>query len=335
MKEPVRHTKHPWIVGIAVAAIAVAYFVLLSRNDFPEPGANIEYDVEQYAALDRVPTRFSEVDGIDPDFENLRALSITPDGMYVAGEDVIAVFDNKDTETARFTIDGTPNCLAVAPDGALFVGMPTRVQVLNADGTVQASWDDFSERSYLTSIAVNGDDVYIADAGTRVVYRYTRDGERLETIGAKNDDRDIPGIEVPSPYLDLAVNDEGHLWVVNPGKLGMERYRENGEIVTSWYRPDLRLEGFSGCCNPTHVAFSQDGRLITAEKGLVRIKVYDVTDGEYQELVAGSSLFPREQSLRDIAVDARDRVLVIDPRTDSIRIFELEETRDETASQPA
>ena len=91
----------------------------------------------------------------------------------------------------------------------------------------------------------------------------------------------------------------------------------------------------SGCCNPTHVAFTQDGRLITAEKGLVRIKVYDVTDGEYQELVAGSSLFPREQSLRDIAVDARDRVLVIDPRTDAIRIFQLEETSDETASQPA
>ena len=68
MKEPVRQISHPWMVGIAVAAIAVAYFVLLGRNDFPEPGANIEYDIEQYAALDRVPTRFSEVDGIDPDF---------------------------------------------------------------------------------------------------------------------------------------------------------------------------------------------------------------------------------------------------------------------------
>ena len=71
-----------------------------------------------------------------------------------------------------------------------------------------------------------------------------------------------------------------------------------------------------------------DGRLLTAEKGLVRVKLYDVTDGEYQELVAGSKLFPREQSLKDIAVDKQDRILLLDPRINAVRIFDEKENVD-------
>ena len=132
-------------------------------------------------------------------------------------------------------------------------------------------------------------------------------------------------------------NDEGHLWVVNPGKLGLERYRPTGEIVTSWYHPNLQLEGFSGCCNPTQIDFAPDGRLITGEKGLVRVKAYEVTMGKFEELVAGSKLFPKEQSLRDLAVDARGRILLLDPRSDTVRVFVLNEDTEEKndASQSA
>ena len=190
------------------------------------------------------------------------------------------------------------------------------------DGTISARWEKLDARAYITSIAVLDEDVFVADAGNRVVLRYDREGALQGRIGEKNEDVDIPGIEVPSPYLDLAINADGDLWVVNPGRLGLERYRPDGSIVTSWYRPNLRLEGFSGCCNPTHIAFDSAGRLVTAEKGLVRVKKYEVTLGEYEELVAGSKNFPREQSLRDLVVDARDRILLLDPRSDTIRIFE-------------
>ena len=44
--------------------------------------------------------------------------------------------------------------------------------------------------------------------------------------------------------------------------------------------------------------------------------------GDFEELVAGSRLFPREQSLKDLVVDADNRILVLDPRKDVIRIFE-------------
>lgn len=327
MKESVRRANHPWMVGVCVAAIAAAYFFLLGNSDFPEPGPNLTYDIETYAKLDEVETRYEETGLIVPDLEEPEALAIGPGGrLYVAGLNAVAVFGEDDTEIARFNTNGAAKCIAVAQDGTVFLGFSKHVEVVGKDGAVQAVWPDIDPRAYLTSIAVLEDDVYVADAGNRVVYRFDREGSLLARIGEANPAEDIPGIEVPSPYLDLALNDEGDLWVVNPGQLGLERYRSDGSIVTSWYKPSVvKLEGFSGCCNPTHIAFSNDGKLITSEKGLVRIKVYDVTSGEFEELVAGSKLFPREQSLKDLVVDAGNRILVLDPRKNAIRIFERKE----------
>lgn len=333
MKEAVQKPNHPWLVGLCVVAIGAAYFALQGSSEFPEPGPNLKYDVASYADLDNIETRYEETGQLAHGLEDLQAMTRGPDGkIYVAGAGAVAVFDDNDAEVTRFAIDGTAKCLAVSPDGTLFVGFRNHVEVLDEVGTVEATWAELGPRAYVTSIALLNDDVYVADAGNRVVLRYSRDGEILGRIGEIDPDEDIPGIEVPSPYLDLAVNPDGDLWVVNPGRLGLERYRPDGSLVTSWYKPTLKLEGFSGCCNPTHIAFSDDGRLFTAEKGLVRIKAYDVTSGEFEELVAGSKLFPREQSLKDLVVDAKDRILVIDPRKNAIRIFELKkEDHDEIA----
>ena len=111
---------------------------------------------------------------------------------------------------------------------------------------------------------------------------------------------------------------------MNPGKLGLERYQSNGDIVTSWYRPSLELDGFSGCCNPTQIAFNSKGRLVTCEKGLVRVKIYEVTAGTFEELVVGSQAFKVPQYVSDMVVDSRDRVLVLDSVQKSVRIFEPE-----------
>ncbi len=328
MKESVRETKHPWLAGIAIAAIAGAYFFFLGTSSYREPGANLQYDITQYTEIDDIETRWEELDEIPLDLDSPRGMAVQGDRLLVAGTNAIAVLDAHHNEIERYAFEGEPNCLAIAPDGTMFVGMPNEVQVLNADGSAGSRWTDFADRSYLTSIAATDKNVFIADAGKHVVYRYNWDGERKVEIGRRNDDLDVPGIEVPSPYLDLAVNDEGHLWIVNPGKLGLERYRPNGDIVTSWYHPTLELHGFSGCCNPTQITFDKSGNLVTSEKGLVRLKKYEVTAGDFQELVMGHKTFPKEQSVRDIAVDAEDRILVLDPRTDTIRVFGMKESAD-------
>jgi hypothetical protein len=334
MKESVRETKHPWASGIALAAIAGAYFFFLGTSKFREPGADLQYNIKQYEDIDDIETRWEEVDEIALDLDTPRGMAVLGERLFVAGTNAVSELDARHNEVVRHAFEGEPNCLAVAPDGTMFVAMPNEVQVLNADGSEGDRWTDFSERSYLTSIVATEEDVFIADAGKHVVYRYNWDGERKKEIGRRDDEKDVPGIEVPSPYLDLALNDEGHLWVVNPGKLGLERYRTNGEFVTSWYHPTLELHGFSGCCNPTQIAFDQSGNLVTGEKGLVRLKKYEVTAGDFQELIVGHKSFPKvksvpkEKSMRDLVVDSEDRILALDPRTDTIRIFAMKETAD-------
>ncbi|NUM52365.1 MAG: hypothetical protein HUU46_01855 [Candidatus Hydrogenedentes bacterium] len=335
MREGVRQPKSGFFVGVAVAGIGAAYFFFLGTSEFKEPGESLEYNLAEFEALDKVETDFVENDSIAVDVPEPHAMSVNKEKLFVAGKDAIAVYEN-DAPKATVAIPGMAVCLAAAPDGGLYVGLRDKVLVLDSEGNKQAEWNEFTSRSYLTAIAVDGADVYVADAGKRVVSRFDKDGKLLTQFGTKDESKDIPGLEVPSPYLDLAVNDEGHIWVVNPGKLGLERYQPDGSIVTSWYKPSvLKLEGFPGCCNPTHIAFTSKGELVTAEKGLVRIKMYEVTSGEFDGLVAGSSLFPREQSVRDIAVDSRDRILVLDPQRSAVRVFARKESEHGTEIQPA
>ncbi len=324
MKEPVRKTKHPYIVGACVAAIAGLYFYLVAdKTKFPEPGANLVYDIKKFEDVDNVATRYKEATPIVPALEAPKAMEIDGAGnLYVAGKDAIAVYSPAGTETSRIALDGAATCLEFTPDGRLLVGLEDRVAVLGADLKPVATWSGFAERTLITSIAANAEEVFLADAANRCVLRVDYDGKVLNEIGKADEARDIPGLEVPSPYFDMAFDDEGSLWVVNPGKLGLERYRSNGDIVTSWYRPSLELEGFSGCCNPTHIAFNSEGRLVTCEKGLVRVKIYEVTAGDFEELVVGSKSFRVAQSVSDMVVDSSDRVLVLDSRQKSVRIFE-------------
>jgi len=328
MKEPVRKTKHPYIVGACIAAIAGFYFYLLGdKQQFPEPGPNLAYDIKKFEDVDNVDTRFNESLSFTPALDSPKALEVDGDGnIYIAGKGAIAVFDPQGVETSRIAIDGAANCLEFTPDGRLLVGMEDRIVVLDAERQPSATWSGFAERTLITAIAANEEEVFLADAANRVVLRVDYDGQVLNEIGKADEARDIPGLEVPSPFFDLAFDDEGSLWVVNPGKLGLERYRSNGDIVTSWYRPSLELEGFSGCCNPTHIAFNSQGRLVTSEKGLVRVKIYEVTAGSFEELVVGSKSFRVAQSLSDMVVDPSDRILVLDSRQKAVRIFEAGDT---------
>lgn len=336
MKETVTKTKHPWIVGICIGAIALGYFYLLANSRHPEPGPNLLYDTKPFEDVDKIDTRFEETGRIVPAVEAPKALAVDAGGkIYVTGKDAVQVLDEDGNELERFAVDAPPTCISLAPGGDILLGIRNRILVLDAAGSVRTEWPALDSRAYITSIAANDTDVFVADAGNRVVLRFGKDGTLKNRIGETDPNRDVPGLLVPSPYLDLAFDRDGTLWVSNPGRLGLESYRENGDLITSWYRPTLKLDGFSGCCNPSHIAFRADGKLITCEKGLIRIKVYESTSGEFEELIAGSGLFPRQQSVRDLAVDSRDRILVLDPRYNAIRVFEEKEEGDDGTDQQA
>jgi hypothetical protein len=76
-----------------------------------------------------------------------------------------------------------------------------------------------------------------------------------------------------------------------------------------------------------------DGRFVTSEKGLNRIKIYDVK-GKFIGVVAGTEQLVKDLELAKracancqigfgfpVACDAAGRVLALDPATKDIRIF--------------
>jgi sugar lactone lactonase YvrE len=323
MKEQVRKSKHPLLLAVCVAGISGAYFYFSTGVDRPEPGPNLTLDMTPFLEVDDIETRFEEIDPIELNIEDPRSMAVDADGsIYVAGTGGIVVLDSQGKEIRRIAVKGDPSSIALGPDETIYLGTTNYIQVLSLDGEVQATWEDLGPKALITSLAISGDDVIAADPGNKVAYRFDKQGTIMARIGKKDPDRDVEGIVAPGPYFDVAFDSEDNLWVVNPGRLGLESYRRDGDIITSWYNQhNTRLDGFTGCCNPIHIAFNSEGKLITVEKGLVRVKIYEVTAGTFEELVAGTQTFEEIQAMKDLAVDPMDRILVLDGKMNAIRIL--------------
>jgi hypothetical protein len=212
-----------------------------------------------------------------------------------------------------------PTALAVSADGDYLVGLKDRVRVMTAAGAVKDEWR-LAPASHVTSIAVSGADVYLADAGQRVVHRLNAAGKVVGVIGKADPSRGLGGLVVPSAHLDVAVSAEGLVWVANPGMHRLEAYTPEGRLERFWGAPGATVEGFFGCCNPANFAIASDGRFVTAEKGLPRVKVYD-GHGQFESVVAPPAVLGENPVGLDVAVDAGGRVLVMDPVTRSVRVF--------------
>ncbi|MBN2308207.1 MAG: NHL repeat-containing protein [Candidatus Hydrogenedentes bacterium] len=325
----------PWMWALAAVATVGGVALLASRDRRPEPPQSFRYEMGDLERVDPASVIFSETAPIEPEILALHAVAATPDGrIYAAGEGAVAVCDLDGALLGRYAVMGTPTCMAVAPDGEILLGMTDRIAVIEAGGAPKADWTGLGDQAHVTAIVADAEHVYVADAGNRVVLCLDRQGNPMARIGEEDAAKDIPGLIVPSPYFDVALDDGGALWAVNPGRHGLESYRPNGELITAWYRPSMEIDGFCGCCNPCHVAFRPDGTLVTAEKGIARVKLYSV-ERKLLGVVAGPEAFrggPTEAfsgdlhvPFGDLAVDARGRVLVIDVNRNAIRVFEEKE----------
>jgi hypothetical protein len=216
--------------------------------------------------------------------------------------------------------------------GRIYVGCGRHVSVFSDMGEPVNQWPDLGEKSVITAIAVTPRHVFVADAGQRIVLSFDPDGRELGRIGVADPDRKMPGFILPSPYFDLAAGSDEILWVVNPGMRRVESYSFSGELQSMWGRAGAGIADFFGCCNPAHLTVMPDGRFITSEKGIPRIKVYSET-GEFQCVVAGPSELgvsasalvdargDQAERVFDVAVAQDGAILVLDTRQRTVRVF--------------
>lgn len=314
--------------SIAVIAIAAGYLMpwLAQRRDRSKPCNLLECDTHtdlgEYAKTDPRLILFDEMPPLDPGIPNLRALAVGPeDRIYIAGENTVVLLtpDWKRISGPDKTLSGSVHCLT-AHDRDFFIGTQNHVEVMKDHSLGLIAWETLGKNAYITSIAVTDNDVFVADAGNRIILRYDHDGKLLNRIGAKDTKRGIPGFILPSAYFDVAAGPDGSVWAANTGRHSLENYRPNGDLISSWGDASPDIAGFCGCCNPSHFAILPDGRFVTAEKGFARVKIYDPA-GKFLGVVAGPEKFARGTVGLDIAVDSTRRILVLDPKRGKIRVF--------------
>lgn len=293
------------------------------------------YDISKFETTAPELLLYDAEEHIDTGFERAKRIEAMPGGRYaVAGDKSVKIFNAEGTVDTEFAAKGAPHCMLVTKDDELFIGTAKEFTVYDFDGKEKWQSPKLPRRTYLTSIALGDDAIYLADGGNRKILICDRKtGEVTDEFGEKDESKNNPGFAVPSPYFDLTVANDGDLKIVNPGRLRVETYTLDGNFKSSWGGPGMKIDRFCGCCNPCYFTMMPNGDFITSEKGLARVNIYG-PEGEFKGAVAGMDILIDDKVLAkkacgdcsvgagfDVAIEESGRVLVLDPFRMVIRPF--------------
>jgi hypothetical protein len=313
------------IVILLILAVILAVIVVDFLNNRPDRrGANpYALDVDQYKDVDEALISHKETRNFSLGTLVATGICYHNGRLFLVGDSTLAVILTEGTPVAMVQIPPGPTCVE-ADDASVYIGYTNRVLRFGHNGNLVAEWPDLGERCVITSLAIKGERVYVADAGNRRVVIMNMAGEVEGEFEGKAVTEAGHGFIVPSPNFDLVVNGYGELWVVNPGKHALENYADDGRMRGFWQNSSMEIEGFQGCCNPAEITVGEDGSFITSEKGLVRIKIYDES-GKLISVVAPPKLFKEEGKAPEVCVDSAGIIYALDFDMNVVRLFEPKE----------
>jgi hypothetical protein len=320
-------------VGLAVAGTLgweIGRRGRAGRRDNP-----FSLDVSGFREIDPALLHFEPVQRFAVPRPNPRRLAIdAEDRLHVAAGRYVVTLDRDGNRLGELACAAPVRCVAVAEDGTRYVGFRDHVEIFDRRGQRVSVWDQVEGRPFLTGLALSPNELFIADSGNRLVWRHDRSGRVLGRIGERDPDRNIAGLILPSPCLDVVLAPDGLLRVNNPGRHRVEIYTVEGHLELYWGRASAAIDGFSGCCNPVAIDATADGRTITFEKGMPRVKIYTDT-GVFESVVAGPNQFrdavgeeppsdPDEATIGglDGAIDSSGRIHVLDRLAQDVQGFE-------------
>ena len=277
----------------------------------------VDPDLEALRQTDPKLVFYQEVGRIATGFKQPRGVAVGTGGIYVAGDKAVAQFGFDGKRKGLQPLPAEPQCLAVDAAGTAYAAANDRIMVIQ--GSHVQAWPSYGPKAVFTSVAVGPDSVWVADAGNRIIVRFSPAGQVVGTFGKRDSKSQYPGLIVPSPHLDIAIDPRGNLIVTNPGTHRVETHAPDGPMLSSWGKESPRIDGFCGCCNPTDIALLSDSSVVTAEKGLLRVKVYDAK-GDFKGVVVGAESFNETITGLDLAV-FQDRVYVLDSFDKVVRVY--------------
>lgn len=310
-----------FLIFLALLIVAVIVFTYTDSKPKKAKKNPYEYNVDEYKKVNQELISHSETRQFKIKTGEHGALATHGGNIYFAGNQQLSVISPGGEMIRQFPVQASVRAIDVDDKNIVLV-YRSAYQLFDHEGKVICDFNVKSDSSVFTSVAFWNDKIMVADAGMRKIYAFDR-SEISSTIiseiegvsGAKN----LHGFIIPSPYFELAVNNEDELWATNPGMHALQQYDLKGNLLDSWDKASMEIEGFTGCCNPAQFTFMADGRFVTSEKGMPRIKIYRA-DGSLESVVAPPSAFAGEKA-PEIATMG-ESIVALDFDQQMIRIFE-------------
>jgi hypothetical protein len=238
-------------------------------------------------------------------------------GIVCGGDTFLSAYNNNFQQLWTIETREPIYALAVSND-TVYACTKDKVVLYSTGGKELEEWGPYDDEAILTGISANRNRVAIADAGNKLVFVTDKMGALKSIVGH-------PGNQfiIPSAYFDVHLTEDDSLVVANTGKRRIEYRTIDGSLVRFFGEEGDSLKQFCGCCNPSHFTISSDGRIITAEKGINRIKVLD-NQGHLIEAVAKPAKFMASIPL-DIAIGKDNTLWGVNRFDSTVYVFKREE----------
>ena len=166
------------------------------------------------------------------------------------------------------------------------------------------------ERTYALALTLGG-------TTSAHPFRYDAAGRQIGEIGNQNRTR---GFILPNRALDFDIDPSGVVYATDSGRHRVAAWMLDGTSLGFFGRFSQREPGgFVGCCNPVNLALRPDGKIVTGEKMVARVKVYE-PDGTLLALI-GTEHFDQMCIHLHLDVDSKGRILVADPKRREVKVF--------------
>jgi hypothetical protein len=241
------------------------------------------------------------------------------DRIYGLGDDEIRVFAPESAYLGSFGVRAGTACLCICPDGRVLAGAPGRVDIYGPRGERSGSIavETSKTPASVTAVKFWRNEILVADATARIIRRYDSNGNSIGTIGDK---MKTGSFMLPNQWLDIAIAPDGVLYATDTGRHRVTGWMPDGSPTGVFGKFGMQDPAdFVGCCNPVNIAVTPTSRIVTAEKMIARVKVFD-EGGTLLAYIGPENFHPKCTHIY-LAVDTAGRILAGDPLLREIKIF--------------
>ncbi len=274
---------------------------------------NLEFEYSQTLVLGTASSAYAfrrSLSGIAVD---------SADRIYALGDGELRIFEPNGKMIRRWKAPDQARCLTVGSGERIYFGVNDKITIYGAEGKRMGGFTvgNSQQAASATAVKIRGQEILVADAAARYIRRCDSSGRQIGEIGTQGKTH---GFMLPNKSLDIDVDSKGIVRATDTGRHRVTSWNLDGSPAGHFGKfGQANPQDFVGCCNPVNLAIAPDGKVITAEKVIPRVKVYD-PEGKLLALIGAEHFDPKCIHLH-LAVDSKGRILVADPVRLEIKVF--------------